>query len=1330
MLAIAVASVFYYTTFMRAADRISYRGLFPPFLTGAIGILLALGLLEVYFSFFTPENSDTPFWFGASQRSRYLLLITAGNAILLFLHGAAQHRGFFLRPHQPCTDETEERVDAESDRDFVETPLAQARGNNGTPSLVDTPEYSGSWFDTFTFSWVSDIFDSGSRRQLDYVDLYRLDTSDMTIPNWCRYAKHRKPGRSLLTTLMLAFAPQLLAQLLLSVVIAVLHYSGPFFLQRILQSVEIIGNGAAGGTPAKSIRSAYLDAFGLLFFTVMNSLIATRVVWIGSHLDFRMKGLLVAELSTKTLNRSAKESPADTTDKDDGDDKYGSGDGSESAQEATNGKIMNLLTTDLNRVARVTGSLDDLCVLPMMAIIGLFYLFQLLGWSSLIGFSIVIPYYLLTRKIFNCLSELDEKTWELSDRRVEAITELLQGIKAVKLYGWESRFLEIIDRHREDQLDSMWRWLLGLTHAYFVTNLAPLLTLVLVLLTYVGVFGNTLNSEVAFTAISVFQLLHVAVEHFPEYLSWTISGYVSLRRIESYLAMPQAQDLKDRVNRVDDDGDALGFTKANLVWDTYAKDDLDDTANDATHMANANEDTPLISNTLTHSNASLDSHQNQLDKTAFMLKDIDVHFAAGGLSIIAGPTGSGKSSLLSAFIGEMTLISGFIQMPTVNAVQTIASNRDYQDVIELSREQETTRDIAYVAQEAWLRNATIRENILFGEPYDQQRYEEVLRVCALKPDLRILTAGDQTEIGERGVTLSGGQKQRVALARAVYSDRRILLIDDCLSAVDAHTAKHILMECLLNKTPLMHGRTRVLVTHHVSMCLPYAQYIAVMREGEIALKGNPQELQAMGKFSATLAELETKDDTKAEEGSKGKEVEDIEDEGSAERAKAVNDPTSEDEYNIERLRKLAVAKGLDPTADLSAFEGTLIEDEEREAGYVKAEVWRAFFAACGSHWYWVIMVLLSVLINVLLVTRDYWIRIWVRSMEFSPLVTAIPSSSNSTSPAADTNTVGQHAVSFWIGIYLVIGIIHVVVLAAQVAFAYSGTIKGARDMHSKLLRSVVCATPRFFDSTPFGRIINRFSHDIESFGVATMDSILWVLGDLTAAIGVILVIASVTPPFILAAVGIIAAYVLIAKRFLESTRELKRLESIATAPLLSLYGELIQGVPSIRAFGIKKYYIMEAINRLDAQNIPFYLTTVAIRWLIVRLEFVGACVSFFSAFFILWNAHTLDVGLAGFALVYALTFSDHMMYVIRKYGENELNMNAVERITQYMKVEQEASAQSTPENKPASNWPRTGDLEIEDLVIEYVPNVPVLHGLNMSIKHGEKIGVVGRTGAG
>ncbi|KAJ2887998.1 hypothetical protein IWW38_005024, partial [Coemansia aciculifera] len=535
-----------------------------------------------------------------------------------------------------------------------------------------------------------------------------------------------------------------------------------------------------------------------------------------------------------------------------------------------------------------------------------------------------------------------KKLMAIEDERVTMITEMFQGIRAVKLFGWQSRFIDRVSSKRREELALYWKLMLLQLPVSFVQSITTSLMLICILAMYSLVFGHALTADIVFPTITVFSMVSSSFNSAPGLFRWLSSCYVSLKRIESFMVLSPVQDLDDRIsqessNDDDDSSMAVGFVDACFEW-SPAEDSLDAKSASASATPSASsgslsrkasvstglseaattEETPLLggssvaagrSSTIAVNPASEVLAAAVAGMVRFTLRDISLRFPVGGLSLVVGPTGSGKSSLLAALIGEMTLTSGHVLLPSSDALRLdaeLAGGR-YREIVELSGQRRVMKDIAYVAQEAWLRNATIRDNILFGEPYDQQRYEEVLRVCALKPDLRILDAGDRTEIGERGVTLSGGQKQRVALARAVYSPRQTLLIDDCLSAVDAHTAKHILTECLVGQTPLMIGRTRVLVTHHVTACLPHADYVAVLQDGRVAACGSPDAVQIQG------LELNAGSSDQGE--------------GDDQTAAGVNDSTTEDDY--------ATAASLVS----STTAATLVDDEEREQGYVRLSVW-------------------------------------------------------------------------------------------------------------------------------------------------------------------------------------------------------------------------------------------------------------------------------------------------------------------------------------------------------------------------------------------------------
>ncbi|KAJ2091802.1 hypothetical protein IW138_001491, partial [Coemansia sp. RSA 986] len=1054
------------------------------------------------------------------------------------------------------------------------------------------------------------------------------------------------------------------------------------------------------------------------------------------------------------------------------------------------GKVINLLTTDFERITELASYIDDIYKTPLRLCVGIWYIYKLLGISAIIGLSFSVVYFPITNMLYSRMTKMWEKLSSLNDKRVTAVTDVLQGIKAIKLFGWESRFVKKVDECRERQLEYSWNILLWQILLGFVSYLSPSFILVVILSVYVGVYGNNLTAELAFTFMTVFNMIHGSFMHLPGTFSWVTSTLVSFKRVDTYLCQPQAQDLEKRISL--DRENALGFDNANLEWGSSSSEDAarkdistamlntgsssTGTSTDSRCIKGSDqtlETTPLLSDQSSSTqvesstNSQLVSSGDQDKRVAFSLKSIDVQFPLGGLSIIAGPTGSGKTSLLSALIGDMNLTSGRILLPTADPRIDVGMGRSYKDIINLSGETLAIHDIAYVAQEAWLRNATIRENILFGEPYDRERYEEVLRVCALKPDLRILCAGDMTEIGERGVTLSGGQKQRISLARAVYSSRRILLIDDCLSAVDMPTARYILTECLLSKTALMLGRTRVLVTHHVSMCLPHAQFAMVMHDGQIKMKSTSTETHSRRELHKVLGKLyDCASDASLSDSknSKGTSV--------------TNDIKPEDAYNKERQEELAIQANNDSTENRIALQGTLVEDEEREEGHVKMEIWLKYFSACGGKPFWIGLVLMLILAEALSAFETYWIRMWIVSIGNDNSggalgsLTAInntagtlneflhamymsvhrlfgPSIISDTGIAAIANIQLSSIVSsvwpksisggvrfegkgtvFWLGIYSLLCVAAMAWAALQWTFSFFARVRASRHIHRQLLGSIVHASPRFFDSTPAGRITSRFSRDIETVDDDVLSTLVSWFGGIVSLLAIFFIISSVIPIFTVVAIIIMLLYASIAIYYLNTSRELKRLESNSMSPLLSLIGEISQGVSTIRAFSAKKFYIKESLNRLNLHNRSFYAVWTANRWLALRVDIASAAVTSICALLIIFNLDWIDASLAAFVLSYAMSFSGNMLWAIRDYNSNELNMNSVERIVQYLKIDQEANLDSTKENKPPVTWPRQGNVQVKDLTAGYVPGVPILHGVSFSVEHGEKIGVVGRTGAG
>ncbi|KAJ1815706.1 hypothetical protein LPJ75_002277 [Coemansia sp. RSA 2598] len=746
--------------------------------------------------------------------------------------------------------------------------------------------------------------------------------------------------------------------------------------------------------------------------------------------------------------------------------------------------------------------------------------------------------------------------------------------------------------------------------------------------------GHNMDAATVFTSISVFMIIQETTNWLPSLVADSVSVYTSIKRISNYLQESEVQPLEDRVMpNAPCDPESVGFQHATLAWEPSAIDSV------------------------------------------FCLRDIDVQFPLGKLSLIGGATGSGKTSMLSALIGEMHLVSGYVQVPIALA----RNGSEYG-----ASAGRSVANVAYVAQEPWLCNATIRDNILFGEPFDQPRYEKVLSACMLIPDLTIFPAGDMTEIGERGITLSGGQKQRVALARAVYSSKSILLIDDCLSAVDVHTSRHILRQCLLDTSGLMKARTCILVTHHMAMCLPHSDFVVLLDAGKVEFQGSPHELHAS---TTAYKDIELSLDSPSE---------DIADES--------QQPSLDTDSS---LRTSVSAAQLVERSTMADSSGKLVSDEIRIQGLVRLEAWKAYFDPCGG-WPFALTCALGLLgAHALAICKDYFL-------------------------ASQIDKLNEHF-TLILAVYLLIGLLSALTCSLALLWMYQKGLQASVTMHDLLLSSIVYALPRFLETTPVGRIMTRFSKDMQIIDEDVIELLFYFLKAIISVVLTLLIISSTMPTFIAFGVVIAVVYMRVSWQYMQCQRESRRLEATSSSPLLSLYSEIITGRETIRGFGMHGAYVQEIEKRYTEYVSADMLLHAVRRWLGSRLGAASSTVLFLTALLILFYIDYFSNGLAGFTLIYAMRFLMESLNVVRRYSNLELSINCVERAHQYMVIDREKSPlseESVKRGLEARGWPVTGNLVIRDLIVGYTKDCPVLHGVSLQVRHGEKIGIVGRTGAG
>ncbi|CAK7894389.1 ATP-dependent bile acid permease [[Candida] anglica] len=1154
--------------------------------------------------------------------------------------------------------------------------------------VTPSPENVSSLFDLLSYSWLDKMVWKSYKQTLEMKDIWGLREDDYALSILKSFERGKKAANFTIR-LFSHFKLLLAVQAFWAVLEALLIFAPSLLLKKILEYVE--------NPEVNSKNLAWCFVFGMPIFKMLDSISSGCSLFIGRRVCLKMRAIIIGEVYAKALRRRITVSEVSEEDeeekKDDDSNKNKSesssqkGDKEEPKKTAELGAIINLMAIDAFKVSEICGYLHFFVGSILMIFICIYLLYGLLGWSALVGATSIVALLPLNYKIASYFAQMQKKMLTITDKRIQKMNETFQSIRIIKFFAWEDKFYDSIMEVRSKELHKLKVRLAAWSAGAFVWFITPTLITLLSFYCYTIIEGKVLTAPIAFTSLSLFTLLRSPLDQLSDMTSIVLQSKVSLDRVDDFLNEEESSKYEQLGQEAGPNSPYIGFENATFSWNSKAETD-------------------------------------------FKLKDLNVDFKAGKLNVVIGPTGAGKTSLLLALLGEMELTAGKVFLPGIIP----------RDELIIDPRTGLTESVAYCSQAAWLLNDTIKSNIVFAAPFNQDRYDKVIEACGLKRDLEILSAGDATEIGEKGITLSGGQKQRVSLARALYSNSRHVLLDDCLSAVDSHTSLWIYENCISG--PLMQGRTCILVSHNVALTVQKAEWIVVMENGRVKSQGEPESLLASGDLgdddmiktsvmnsrSQSTTNLQSLDDKNADLKAKGAAIE----------------------------AKLKAATANDPVEEEVKTDGKLVEEEAKSDGVVDFKVYAGYAKVFGGWPMWSFLLAVFAISQGVYMLQSLWLRSWslhsglsstkdaaiamaqvssvydVSEVASSPIVRVFSGGLQLVSTTVSTLETMKEEKSalYYIAVYGIIGVIYSVTACLRVLVTFFSGVRASNRIFKQVLSTVLKAKLRFFDKTPQGRIMNRFSKDIEAVDQELTPFAEGVFACVVQCVSTLVLITAITPGFLIFALIVSFLYYLVGLFYVSVSRELKRFESITKSPIHQHFSESLNGVATIRAYGVESRFMKQNLQAIDNNNRPFFYLWVANRWLSFRVDAVGSLVMFFSGIFVLTSVGKIDAGLAGLSLSYAIAFSESALWIVRLYANVEMNMNSVERLQEYCEIEQEPPYE-IPETAPRASWPEKGEISVKDVSLRYAPELPrVIKNVSFDVQPCNKIGIVGRTGAG
>ncbi|KAG2469763.1 multidrug resistance-associated protein 9 isoform X1 [Polypterus senegalus] len=939
------------------------------------------------------------------------------------------------------------------------------------------------------------------------------------------------------------------------------------------------------------------------------------------------------------------------------------------------GEVLNLLSNDGYRLFDAVIFCTFCITMPVLIILCVTYSCIILDLTALTGFVVYIIFIPVQFLIAKLTGLFRRKAIHVTDKRVRTMNELLTFVKLIKMYAWESSFEQNITevRKMEKSILENAGYLQSVNTS--ISTIVPTLATVLTFIVHTSL-KLPLSSSSAFTVISVFNAMRFTIGVLPFAVKSFAEAKISCARLKKILLLKNPESY---VMQLEGSPNAIVLEKATLSW----KRPHDKAAQEEKNNGGTKSQNGAVFHT----------------QDTATLRNINLTLKKGTLLGICGNVGGGKSSLISAILGQMHLLHG-----------SVAVDGKY----------------AYASQQAWIFHGTVRSNIVMGQPFDEKRYQRAIYACCLKPDLAILPYGDMTEIGERGLNLSGGQKQRISLARAVYSNRDIFLLDDPLSAVDAHVGKHIFEDCIKKE---LKGKTVILVTHQLQY-LEFCDDVILLEQGSVSEMGTHKLLmEKKGRYAQLIQNYQTdhSDDIKEEKTFKQSTQSTLRPEKiSVEPMKnGIENPAFEasDDFSIENQKN---AKLVDKKED---DKSQLVKKETMQEGSVTLKSYHCYIKACGGYILSLFVFFIFILIVACIGISGWWLSAWIQDGAGAGCNTTVV---NTTEAVCNKENISENPrLHFYQMVY---GLVILVMIVLSVIKGYiftKITLKASSKLHDKMFNRVILSPMSFFDTTPTGRIMNRFSKDMDELDSGLPFNAETFISFVLQIIMTIGIISGVFPWLLIGVIILFICIIILLVVFCSSIRELKRMENVSRSPWISHTTSTIQGLGTIHAYNIKEEYIEQFKRLSDINAAQFMYFHCGTRWLSFRLDFLSTLITLLVSLFAVFAPDDIPSSLKSLALSYTIQLTGMLQFVVRIGTELEAKFTSVERIIEYIEgCSSEAPMKIKDANIP-NNWPNQGSITFKDYKMKYRGNTPVvLNGLNIRISPKDKVGIVGRTGSG